>query len=649
MTDSENFSLDENPQGSDAVVSTMYVGDLKKVTEAAYKYLKEEDHKLHALTSEDISELKNRGYEILQELGEGQTRIAYLARYSQGEVSKPRVVKIPKTEISPDSICTIINKHKRDVDLAEVHISNQIQHPNIVEVVDNFKLRGKTVNVETYYEGESLEDRVKTTGVIKDHERFTNIFSQIINAVRYLNEEKYILHRDIKPSNINITRNGVKLSDLQNAARIRDISEISMPTRGGTAYTHPTLLNALVLGKNACASERTEVYALGGTMLYALTGINPFNYGISSDENGKPLKVGDKIYKIKLTSGGTSLEEITSQTHEAQLRWTLKLVPGKYKNLIHKCLTLDNKKSFKNVYELETAFNKINTGLYSKFKKGVATSAKFIIPTAIAAGIIGFGIYGAAIDSRKEPKPTMSEILQNEDYSNFSLGNLDNSDKEFTLDILVPYMEKAKIQVSKLESEKGFKSEFDSLVDFSSNIHRMPKRLTSAWLMAGYISKDKYQENYKQEGEERLSPSLVPKQFVQINDSFNHGSNVDDRSAVAHGIMYLKQCFGPRKNVADVLAEYFSSNQEINTAKVRTKSINYLPKYNFNNADANDKTGSLEIGYSNMLPHYEQDLINTALALYMITDEEGNTDFNKIPKTNFLKGSYKERLRIPEQ
>lgn len=586
------------------------------------------------LTPQEEQELKSRGYEVLHKLGEGQTREAYLARFNSGEVSKLRVVKIPKTEISPDSICTIINKSKRDVDLVEVHISNEIQHPNIVEVVDNFRLNDKTVNVEAYYEGTDLESRIKNMGPIQDETRFNDIFSQVISAMDYLNNEKNILHRDIKPSNILVTRQGVKLSDLQNAARVRDIHEVSMPTRGGTPYTHPKLLNALILNEPASASKRTEVYALGGTMLYALTGKNPFGYGISSDPNGKPIQIDGKTYHIKLDSEGVNLEEITEKIHETKLKQALKNVPKKYKNLITRCLTLDDKKSFNDMYDVRREFGKVSSGFGRKFKEGLAKGVKIAIPLAVM-GAIGYGtIIGGIHASKREPKPTFSQVLSNRHYRDFSLEDLDRDDYSRAIEIVRPYMKMAEKELQEveegLENKKGLMG-VEDFANFANTVHGIPKRITASWLRACYLNPD-FGKRYSQEGQQRFKGSYVPKNFMVRNSRETRRGYYDERTGIAHGIMYLKQCFTPEGDVTDLFTNYFSSLENKNTARVSSKSIDYFPKVRTFQTDKTASiVGTIEKGYHMGLPSHEQELVNTAIALYMITDEDGKTDFNKIP------------------
>ena len=100
------------------------------------------------LTEDEARQLQERGYEILERLGEGQQREAYLVRYQSGKVSKTRVLTISKPEVKPDSVCSVITRCKgRNLDEVEVDISNQIQHVNVVEVVDKTFTQSRESNI----------------------------------------------------------------------------------------------------------------------------------------------------------------------------------------------------------------------------------------------------------------------------------------------------------------------------------------------------------------------------------------------------------------------------------------------------------------------------------------------------------------------
>jgi len=112
-----------------------------------------ENNPKNELSQQELDLLGSRGYTVLEKIGEGQTRDVYLVQYKQGRVNKLRVMKASKLETDPTSICTTINKRKRDLDLAEVQTSNSIQHPNISETVDNVSTNIRTFNFETYHGG----------------------------------------------------------------------------------------------------------------------------------------------------------------------------------------------------------------------------------------------------------------------------------------------------------------------------------------------------------------------------------------------------------------------------------------------------------------------------------------------------------------
>lgn len=586
------------------------------------------------LEPEDLNQkiklfLKDRGYEIIKKLGEGNTRETYLAQYNSGNLKQFRVVKIPKSEIDESSICTVINLSKRDVNDQEVVSSNRISHPNIVTLLDSFYIDGKTINVEEYFEADDLEHLVSLTGPLRN-EKFEEIFSQAIKGMKYLNIDEKILHRDIKPSNTLVNRNKVvKISDLQNCTRIFDIKDNMLPTRGGTPYTHPDLLNALVGKRRICADEGTETYALGATMFYALTGKNPFGYNIEIDPEGKDIEVGDRVFKVALKDGEKVIETIDKKEHEARLKKELKNIPKKYRDIIYKCLTLDSKEGYNDIYELESDFEESEKKISDKIKSAFIKSIKPALIGMGAAGVIGLFTAAGMHAPKQEAGPTLAEILTVQDYRNFNLETLNPLEKNCALDILVPYMEMAERKLPELPEKK--RNFIGQVITHANHAHKMPKRLISAWMKANLLfDKEDIERAYK---DERVYPGIVPKLFILVNDPFPR-SHIDDYVAAAFGTMYLKQNLD-EKNIADVFAEYYCSNEELHTARAKGESLNYFPRVN--------EKGVIN-SYGQYLPYLKSELINTAVALYLITDEEGNTDFSKIPELNFLKGQYKSQL-----
>src|SRR5438552_13798524 len=85
-----------------------------------------------------------------------------------------------------------------------------------------------------------------------------------------------IVHRDIKTDNILLTKAGeAKLADLGLAKQMTDDSSV---TQSGQAVGTPFYMAPeQVRGQADQIDQRTDIYALGGTLFHLLTGQPPFN------------------------------------------------------------------------------------------------------------------------------------------------------------------------------------------------------------------------------------------------------------------------------------------------------------------------------------------------------------------------------------
>ena len=603
------------------------------------------------LTEDEERQLREKGYEILERLGEGQQREAYLARYQSGGVSKTRVLTISKPEVNPESVCSVMVRCKgRNLDEAEVDISNQVQHVNVVEVLDNFCLNNgngkRNVNVQAYHEATDLESLVKMTGPLKDDEKGRNIIKQLLEGADYLESQGFV-HRDYKPANVLVTRDGnVKVSDLHIAAKRSWDLGSHMPTMGSIPYSHPKFINSFFSGCPESASRETEAYSVAATILYAVSGEKPFSYRFVRENDGKEVKIGDQVFKIGLKDGDELVEKITVEEHEERLNRVLRKAPKSLRKMLRRALSMktSKKKRIGSVGQLKREFKKAQRGVFGRFADGIAFGARYILPSAVAAGVAGLCIYGGIVQSGKERKPTMADVLRGVDYRNFSLENiLEGPDRNYVLDVIVPCMEDARERLPKLEAFD--KSRISLGTEHSHVVLRLNKRLVSSWLRACYLSR--YQKRLMGEGNDRrLAPSFVPFDFALISGSgiMRTPDVATDLTKIALGAQYLKLCLGPKRNVADVLADYISSKEVINTAIARTESISYFPRI----VSEGEHGGRIEVGYRRFLPPAEQEFVDMATALYAITDEDGQVHWDRIPRLNFVPGTY-SRLTIPSR
>jgi serine/threonine protein kinase len=159
----------------------------------------------------------------------------------------------------------------------EARVLSQLHHPNLPAFQDAFDERGRYYIVLGYIEGRDLTDclrMVRQKNEALPYERILPWMIAICDAVTFLhNHHPPVIHRDIKPDNIRITPDGTAiLVDLGNAKAVEDGARTLFFIRHqGTPGYAP--LEQYPGGPGTDA--RSDVYALGGTLYFALTGQEP--------------------------------------------------------------------------------------------------------------------------------------------------------------------------------------------------------------------------------------------------------------------------------------------------------------------------------------------------------------------------------------
>jgi len=154
--------------------------------------------------------------------------------------------------------------------LKEVESLKKIKHDNIARVYDGFVKTGRFYILMEYIEGISLDQILE----IREEKEFAgfeafDIFTGIIDIVAYLNsiDDKVKVFRDIKPGSFVLSSTGhIIMVD-------HGLSQIFLPEESLTShlkdYNSPEVIEG---GKY---DEKSDVYALGATMYYILTGMFP--------------------------------------------------------------------------------------------------------------------------------------------------------------------------------------------------------------------------------------------------------------------------------------------------------------------------------------------------------------------------------------
>ncbi|MBE5954297.1 MAG: hypothetical protein E7257_09135 [Lachnospiraceae bacterium] len=142
-------------------------------------------------------------------------------------------------------------------------------HPNIVNVFDIFQENNTGYMVMEFLEGMSLKECILSNDGALDVDTTIEVLLGVISALKALHKDK-ILHRDISPDNIFVcVGNKVKLIDF-GAARINRDEEKTLTIQLKPGYAPPEQYrNKGKLG------NYTDIYALGATMYFAITGQLP--------------------------------------------------------------------------------------------------------------------------------------------------------------------------------------------------------------------------------------------------------------------------------------------------------------------------------------------------------------------------------------
>jgi serine/threonine-protein kinase len=202
-----------------------------------------------------------RRYKILKKLGSGGMASVYLAK--DLVTKKDVAVKILHPQYAEDK--EVLERFYR-----EIQVCKDLDHPNIVKVLDHGKEDDYVFMVMEYVSGKDLKKIIEEKGPIPV-DWAVEIIKQVAYALSYANS-KNIVHRDIKPQNIMITNDGkVKLMDF-GIARIGGLSTLTQTGvfMGTPQYASPEQLE----GKKV--DIRSDIFSLGIVFYEILTGLLPY-------------------------------------------------------------------------------------------------------------------------------------------------------------------------------------------------------------------------------------------------------------------------------------------------------------------------------------------------------------------------------------
>ena len=166
------------------------------------------------------------------------------------------------------------------------HIA-KLNHPNIVSIIDVFEENGTAYYAMEFAEGGSLADKVEREGCLSE-EVATRYILQVANALKYIHE-RHMNHLDVKPGNIMLNENdNVILIDF-GLSKQYDVSTGHQTSTTPVGISHGYApIEQYKEGGVAEFSPETDIYSLGATFYYLLTGVRPPG-SLEISEDGLPI------------------------------------------------------------------------------------------------------------------------------------------------------------------------------------------------------------------------------------------------------------------------------------------------------------------------------------------------------------------------
>jgi len=215
-------------------------------------------------------------WEIVKQLGQGGMGTIYLA---QDLRLANRLCVLKRLRVD------FFREEDRQQALAffqrEMTVLSSLTHPNIVVIHDYFEEDGNYFLVMEYVEGENLQHKLMDQGHPFTEFEVKEWAAKVCEVLDHLHSHRPpVIYRDLKPSNIMVdTAGDIKLVDFGIARPYAEDSDNTHVVSGG--YSPPEQYWG-------GADPRSDIYGLGATMYFLLTGEEPLALQTSSPREINP-------------------------------------------------------------------------------------------------------------------------------------------------------------------------------------------------------------------------------------------------------------------------------------------------------------------------------------------------------------------------
>ncbi|MEM9586290.1 MAG: serine/threonine-protein kinase [Planctomycetota bacterium] len=247
----------------------------------------------HWETQADSSRDRFGDYDLLRQVGAGGMGVVYKAR--QKSANRTVAVKL----IRPDQLAMLPADRRqvwKDRFRGEAQAAARLDHENVVTIYDVGEVEGTLYYSMQFIDGRSLSAIVRESPI--ENQRVAALIAKVAQAVDHAHQQG-VLHRDIKPQNILVretSRTNLASGSTLAAREERDRSNrgvdrpyvadfglaktldegVAGSTHTGEVMGSPSFMSPEQAKDASRCTTASDVYSLGATLYYALTGRAPF-------------------------------------------------------------------------------------------------------------------------------------------------------------------------------------------------------------------------------------------------------------------------------------------------------------------------------------------------------------------------------------
>jgi serine/threonine-protein kinase len=299
-------------------------------------------------------------FSLEREIGRGGGAVVYLAR--DVTLGRPVAIKVLDSDVAADQTM-------RRQFLREARTAGLLSQPNIVPIHAVEEHGDIVFFVMGYVEGETLRQRIQRRGMLEIGEA-TRLLREVAWALGYAHA-RGITHRDVKPDNVMIERDGGRalVTDFGIARHTDD------PHGGEIVGTADYMSPEQAAGNRGDA--RSDIYSLGVTAFYAITGQLPFR--AATDE---------QVLMLHETRSAPSVIELRAG------------VPGRLVEIIDRCLAKNPADRFATAEEFAAALGDIAGAMrqvpavVQKFLQLAQNTSRRLMVLAPVGGVLAYA-FGA--------------------------------------------------------------------------------------------------------------------------------------------------------------------------------------------------------------------------------------------------------------